>query len=75
MSDRVRLALVGCERIAQVAHLPAVEKAQGVELVAVSDPSGEVARSVVHRYGVAGAYTDQGSVWAAAPYLVRIAAG
>jgi predicted dehydrogenase len=64
MSDRVRLALVGCGRIAQVAHLPAVEKAQGVELVAVSDPSAEVARSVARRYDVAAASTDQGSVWA-----------
>jgi predicted dehydrogenase len=64
MSDPVRLALVGCGRIAQVAHLPAVEKAEGVELVAVSDPSGAVARSVARRYGVAAAYTDQGSVWA-----------
>src|SRR4029450_3282417 len=46
MPDPVRLALVGCGRIAQVAHLPAVEKAEGVELVAVSDPGGAVARSV-----------------------------
>jgi predicted dehydrogenase len=64
MPDPVGLALLGCGRIAQVAHLPAVEKAEGVELVAVSDPSGEVARSVARRYGVAAAYTDQGSVWA-----------
>jgi predicted dehydrogenase len=63
MVDPVRLALVGCGRIAQVAHLPAVEKAEGVELVAVSDPSGAVARSVARRRGVA-ASTDQGSVWA-----------
>lgn len=63
MSGPVRLALVGCGRIAQVAHLPAVEKAEGVELVAVSDPSGAVARSVARRYGLAAAYTNQGSVW------------
>jgi predicted dehydrogenase len=62
VSDPVRLALVGCGRIAQVAHLPAVEKAAGVELVAVSDPSGAVAGPVARRYGVAAA--DQGSVWA-----------
>jgi GFO/IDH/MocA oxidoreductase family protein len=64
MSDPVRLALVGCGRIAQVAHLPAVGKAEGVELVAVSDPVGEVARSVARRYGLSAAYTNQGSVWA-----------
>jgi predicted dehydrogenase len=64
MSDPVRLALVGCGRIAQVAHLPAVEKAEGVELVAVSDPSGAVARSVARRYGLPAASTDPGSLWA-----------
>jgi predicted dehydrogenase len=63
MVDPVRLAVVGCGRIAQVAHLPAVEKAEGVELVAVSDPSGAVVRSVARRWGVA-ASADQGSVWA-----------
>src|SRR4029450_5055601 len=64
MPDPVRLALVGCGRIAQVAHLPAVEKAEGVELVAVSAPGGAVARSGARRYGLAAAYTDQGPVWA-----------
>ncbi|HEV3012362.1 MAG TPA: Gfo/Idh/MocA family oxidoreductase, partial [Actinomycetota bacterium] len=64
MSDPVRLALVGCGRIAQVAHLPAVEKAEGVELVAVCDPSAAVAGSVAGRYGLSAAYTDQGSVLA-----------
>jgi predicted dehydrogenase len=62
--DPVRLALIGCGRIAQVAHLPAVEKAEGVELVAVCDPSEAVAGSVARRYGVAAVYTDQRSVWA-----------
>jgi len=41
VADPVRLALIGCGRIAQVAHLPAVEKAEGVELVAVSDAVSE----------------------------------
>lgn len=63
MADPVRLALIGCGRIAQVAHLPAVEKADGVELVAVCDPSDAVAGPVARRYDVA-AYTDQRSVWA-----------
>src|SRR5215218_6198769 len=53
MTQPVRLALVGCGRIAQVAHLPALEKADGVQLVAVSDPSRAVAEAVARRYGVA----------------------
>jgi predicted dehydrogenase len=63
MSDPVRPALAGCGRIAQVAHLPAVEKAEGVELVAVCDPSAAVAGSVAGRYCLSAAYTDQGSLW------------
>jgi len=63
MSDPVRLALIGCGRIAQVAHLPALEKADGIELVALSDLSAEVARAVAGRYGLVAAYTDAASVW------------
>jgi predicted dehydrogenase len=62
--DPVRLALVGCGRIAQIAHLPALEKAEGIELVAVSDPSEDVARAVARRYDLSAAHTDQASVWA-----------
>ena len=58
MTQPVRLALVGCGRIAQVAHLPALEKADGVVLVAVSDPSRDVAEAVARRYGVATVTTD-----------------
>ncbi len=64
MVEPLRLALVGCGRIAQVAHLPALEKAAGVELVAVVDPSQEVARAVARRYGVPAAYTAQEQVLA-----------
>ena len=63
MADPVGLAIVGCGRIAQVAHLPAAEKSEDVELVAVCDPSAEVAGSVARRYGVA-AVTDPRSLWA-----------
>jgi predicted dehydrogenase len=58
MAKPVRIALIGCGRIAQVAHLPAIEKADGVELVAVSDPNGAVAGAVAQRYNVPAAYTD-----------------
>jgi predicted dehydrogenase len=55
--EPVRIALIGCGRIAQVAHLPALEKASGLRLVAVRDPGPEVAAAVARRYGVAA--TDQ----------------
>jgi predicted dehydrogenase len=62
MNEPVRVALIGCGRIAQVAHLPATEKAEGIELVAVSDPSEEVVRAVARRYDVVSA--DQSQVLA-----------
>jgi predicted dehydrogenase len=64
MSSPVRLALVGCGRIAQVAHLPALEKADGVQLVAVTDPSEDVARAVARRYDLPAAHTDQAPLFA-----------
>jgi predicted dehydrogenase len=64
MNRPVRVALVGCGRIAQVAHLPALEKAEGVDLVAVSDLSEDVARRVANRYNVAAVYTSHAQVWA-----------
>jgi predicted dehydrogenase len=63
MRNPVRLALVGCGRIAQVAHLPAIEKADDVQLVAVSDPSDAVVRAVARRYDVPAACTDAAQVW------------
>lgn len=64
MSSPVRVALIGCGRISQVAHLPALEKADGAELVAVCDPSAAVARAVGRRYDVANAATDASQVFA-----------
>jgi predicted dehydrogenase len=60
----VRLGLIGCGRIAQVAHLPALEKADGVKLVVVCDPSEDVARGVAGRYGVESYVTDAADVLA-----------
>jgi predicted dehydrogenase len=49
---RVDLAVVGCGRIAQAAHLPAIEKCDGVRLRLVCDRSERLARGVGERYGV-----------------------
>jgi predicted dehydrogenase len=54
---QIRLGLVGCGRIAQTAHLPAIEKAGNVRLVAVSDPSEKLSGYVGKRYGAAS-FTD-----------------
>ena len=54
----VRLGIIGCGRIAQVAHLPAIEKADGVAAVAVCDPSLAVATQLAARFGITTALTD-----------------
>src|SRR2546421_5428195 len=62
MTSPLPVALIGCGRIAQVAHLPGLEKASGIQLVAVSDPSRTVAEAVARRYGVTAVHTDAGRV-------------
>ncbi|MGH3490268.1 MAG: Gfo/Idh/MocA family protein [Actinopolymorphaceae bacterium] len=69
----VRIGVIGCGRIAQVAHLPAVVKADGLELKAVCDPSETLARGVAARYGVVGC-TDTGDLLAQPLDAVLIAA-
>lgn len=48
--DAIGLGVIGCGRIAQVAHLPALEKLPEFDLVAACDHSGSLAHSVGRRY-------------------------
>ncbi|WP_053731423.1 Gfo/Idh/MocA family protein [Nocardia sp. NRRL S-836] len=64
MTSPVRLGLIGCGRIAQVAHLPAAEKAEGVDLVAVCDPDATVAAAVARRHDVGTVHTDPAALLA-----------
>jgi predicted dehydrogenase len=50
----LRLGVVGCGRIAQVAHLPAIAKTEAITLAGVSDRSPSLAKGVGARYGVPG---------------------
>lgn len=58
MSDSLRFGLVGCGRIAQTAHLPALEKARGASLVALCDVRVLVARRLADRYAIERIYDD-----------------
>lgn len=53
----MRVALIGCGRISQVAHLPALAKVEDLELVAVVDTSAAVADGVAERWSTRP-YTD-----------------
>ncbi len=57
MSTSLRIGVIGCGRIAQAAHLPALEKTSRVELVSVYDPSELLSSRVAARYGVTAAPT------------------
>ena len=54
----VRLAVIGAGAIAQVAHLPALSKMRGAELVALCDNDGAKARALADRFGVPDVFTD-----------------
>lgn len=60
----LRLAVIGCGKVAQNVHLPALAKGSRCELVAVCDASREVAEAVGRRYAIDRVYDDVGDVLA-----------
>jgi predicted dehydrogenase len=64
MKPRLRLAVIGCGKVAQNVHLPALARSSRCELVAVCDASREVAEGVGRRYAVDHIYDDVGDVLA-----------
>lgn len=58
MTATVRLGVVGAGAIAQLAHLPALERLRGAQLVALCDNDGPKARALADRFGVENVYTD-----------------
>ncbi|XVQ09629.1 Gfo/Idh/MocA family protein [Spirillospora sp. CA-255316] len=61
MAEHIRLGVIGCGRISQAAHLPAIAKAENVELKAVCDASTTLANAMALRYG-AGAFSTVGDL-------------
>lgn len=70
---QITLGVVACGRIAQTAHLPAIQKAANVRLVAVSDPSVRLSTMVGDQYCVAS-YTKTDELLALELDAVLIAA-
>lgn len=48
----LRIGLIGVGAAAQVNHIPALKRTEGVELVALVDPDVEKAQRVAHKFGV-----------------------
>jgi predicted dehydrogenase len=58
MTEPLRVAMVGAGAITQLAHLPALSKMRGVEMVAICDSDRTKARALADRFGVPDAFTD-----------------
>jgi predicted dehydrogenase len=54
----VRIGVVGAGAIAQMAHLPAISRAKGAQLVALCDNDRAKARSLADRFEVPDVFTD-----------------
>lgn len=56
--DKVKLALAGCGNMAQVVHLPILQKMSDVQVTAVIDPDRRKAKAVAERFGIAASFTS-----------------
>lgn len=59
---RLRLGIIGCGRIAQIRHLPNLQKMKGVEVVALADINPATLATVAGQYKVPGSYDDHGAL-------------
>jgi myo-inositol 2-dehydrogenase/D-chiro-inositol 1-dehydrogenase len=54
----LRLGIIGCGRIAQMRHLPNLQKIKGVEVVALADSNPEALATVAGQYKVLRCFAD-----------------
>lgn len=58
MSETVKIGMIGAGAIAQLAHLPALSRLRGAELVALCDNDGPKASALADRIGIPYVFTD-----------------
>lgn len=58
MAEELKMGILGVGGIAQIAHLPALRKAQGVRLTAICDTAHDLLHKIGQRYEVKSLYTD-----------------
>ncbi len=56
--DKVKLALVGCGNVAQIVHLPILQKMADVQIVAVVDPDKHKAKAIAERAGIPATFAS-----------------
>ena len=59
---KIKIAVIGCGGIANVRHLPAYQKLDAVELVAVCDINIEKAKTTADEFGIPTYYEDYNEV-------------
>ena len=57
-SNKVRLGVVGCGRVSELRHLPALREAREFEVTALSDVDDARLERVAERFGIKGRYRD-----------------
>jgi predicted dehydrogenase len=62
MSDAVVVGLIGCGRISRYAHVPALMKAEGIELRSVCDARRPLAEAIGRRFGIERVLADANDV-------------
>lgn len=58
MKPQVKIGVVGVGAITQLAHLPALSKLRGADVVALCDNDGPKAAAIAERFGVSDVFTD-----------------
>jgi predicted dehydrogenase len=61
----LRIGLIGCGAIAQIAHLPILTKMRGVKVAALCDNDGAKARTLSQRFAIPDYFTDIDEMFAA----------
>ncbi len=56
--DKVKLALVGCGNVAQIVHLPVLQRMADVEIIAVVDPDRRKAKAIAERANIPASFTS-----------------
>ena len=56
--DKVKLALVGCGNVAQVVHLPILQRMADVQILAVVDPDKHKAKAIAERAGIPASFAS-----------------
>ena len=58
MAKTIKVGIIGCGGIAQMAHMPGYQAADGCEIAALCDPNAETARQAAEKFGVPNIYSD-----------------